>query len=351
MFEVDLYKQYSLKWWWRNRAKIDMSPSYQRKPGLWSTKDQAFLIDSLINEYDLPKFYIADFTYIADSELNEKGLPFAIIDGKQRFEAIVNFFDNKLPLNKDIKVRSAKGIKLGGLLYKDIVQKHPEIATRIEEYRITMMRVITDEPTLIEEMFVRLNRGKSLAGAEIRNAMVGNAAPIVREVVLHDVFAEKINFSTQRGQDLNAAMKLVVLEMAGGPANTKKPHLDKGVHVWANSSEASRAKHRRTLLDTLDKMSQVFGGSDDLLKTAGPLPVYYLLIKDLRKNELSNIRSFLTSFNSRITEARKLIKLGKRVNDSPAASYIEASRSTNDEASYRQRLRILYTEYEKYKSK
>lgn len=32
-----------------------------RKGGIWSERDKAYLIDSIINGFDIPKFYLSDF--------------------------------------------------------------------------------------------------------------------------------------------------------------------------------------------------------------------------------------------------------------------------------------------------
>ena len=63
-----------------------------------SASDKAYLIDSIINGFDVPKLYLADFQ-LGDSSLNVSKLPYAIIDGKQRLEAIFDFFDGTLVLN------------------------------------------------------------------------------------------------------------------------------------------------------------------------------------------------------------------------------------------------------------
>ena len=92
MFKIIVFGNKTLSWWYSKRKKIDMNPPYQRRGRLWSDTDKAYLIDSIINGYDIPKLYIADFTW-GNSELNLKKLPYAIIDGKQRFEAIFDFFN------------------------------------------------------------------------------------------------------------------------------------------------------------------------------------------------------------------------------------------------------------------
>ena len=62
MFQILRIEPKPLIWWASQHAKIDMRPVYQREGRLWSRADKAFLIDSILNGYDIPKIYMADFT-------------------------------------------------------------------------------------------------------------------------------------------------------------------------------------------------------------------------------------------------------------------------------------------------
>src|ERR1017187_9164968 len=192
-FTVRAFESKTLSWWRVRKPQIDMSPPYQRRGRLWSAADKAYLIDSILNGFDVPKFYLADFTY-SDSKLNKKRLPYAIIDGNQRFEAIFDFFEGQLTLNSDFIFLEDPSIKLGGLGYKDIVQNYSEIAEIFDNYNISVMSVITNKVERINELFVRLNRSKPLTGAEVRNAMTGPAPEVIRELAKHEFFVELIRF-------------------------------------------------------------------------------------------------------------------------------------------------------------
>src|SRR3989337_25066 len=102
MFKVRLLESKTVSWWYSERDSIDFNPLYQRKGKIWSKKDKSYLIDSILNDYDIPKIYLADFTY-GNTPLNISNKAYAIIDGKQRFEAIFDFFDAKLVLEQDFK--------------------------------------------------------------------------------------------------------------------------------------------------------------------------------------------------------------------------------------------------------
>ena len=117
-----------------------MDPSYQRRGRLWSDTDKAYLIDSILNGYDVPKLYMADFTW-GDSKLNKKKLPYAIIDGKQRLEAIFDFFDGRVTLNEDFVYLENRSLDLAGLSYKDLQKSYPEVAEEFDDYNLLVMSV------------------------------------------------------------------------------------------------------------------------------------------------------------------------------------------------------------------
>ena len=179
MFTVRPFEARTLSWWYDERDSIDLSPVYQRKGGIWSPFDKAYLINSILNGFDVPKLYLADFTYV-NTPLNEKSRPYAVIDGRQRLEAIFGFFSNSFPLNRDFQLFDQINLQLAGLGYKDLKVNHPKIASKLENFNLSVMSVITDDEAKISELFVRLNKNRPLSGAEIRNAMTGELPRMVR---------------------------------------------------------------------------------------------------------------------------------------------------------------------------
>ena len=159
MFTIRNFESRTLSWWYDQRDNIDFQPSYQRKGRLWSDKDKSYLIDSILNGFDMPKIYIADFTFF-NSELNEKRKPYAVVDGKQRFEAMFDFFNGELTLDKGFIYLEDPTLKLAGLSYKDIKALYPKIASIFENFNLSVISVITDSDAMINEMFIRLNKSK-----------------------------------------------------------------------------------------------------------------------------------------------------------------------------------------------
>ncbi len=327
-----------LTWWKSRRKKIDMMPPYQRRGRLWSNTDKAYLIDSILNGYDIPKLYMADYTW-SDSELNKKKLPYAIIDGKQRLEAIFDFFDGIIVLNDDFNFLSDSSIKIGGLGYKDLLENYIEIAELFETFPLTIVGVYADSEEPINELFVRLNRSKSLTGAEIRNAMVGKTPAIIREISRHAFFIDNIAFSVKRGADLNAAAKLLIFEYYDKPVETKKKSLDE----FASTAESKGADQielaLRRIIQILDEMAQIFLPKDKLLANGGILPVYYWFIRGLPEDNHHMVREFLVFFEQMRSKNREPANAENL--DRNLIEFDNLNRSTNDLKSHSGRIDIL----------
>ena len=341
-FKIQQHDPKTLSWWRHRRNKIDMSPSYQRRGHLWSSADKAYLVDSILNEFDVPKFYVADFTW-GHSALNEAQLPYAIIDGKQRFEAIFDFYDGVVQLQDDFTYRLNPQYKLGGLGYRDLRENYADVAEVFNNFVPHVMAVFAEEKEQINDLFVRLNRSKPLTGAEIRNAMVGPVPDMIRELAGHEFFTDIVRFSVMRGQDLNAVAKILLFEFHDKVRDTKKRNLDqfaKGV----DSKEQERLELAgRKVVDVLDDLRVVFLPRDRLLSSSGIVPVYYWFIRGRARADLPRIRRFLVEFEDERKANRRRLRAdpGTAEVNHELAEYDNYNRSTNDEISHRGRLRII----------
>lgn len=345
MFKVSVFEPKVLSWWISQRAKIDMNPPYQRKGKLWSKTDKAFLIDSILNDFDIPKIYIADFTF-GYSVLNTKKLSYAVIDGKQRFEAFLDFYAGELVLNDDFILLENPSLKLGGLGYNDLKKNYPVVAEKFDNFHLSVMRVLTDEEKMISELFIRLNRSKPLTGAELRNAMTGVVSDSIRQIIKHEFFSSYIKFSTDRGEDLNTAAKFLLFEYYDSLRETKKSNLDKFAKEIDNAQKQNLELATRRVIDVLERMVEIFLPKDRLLASSGTLPVYYWLVRQSLPGLDLFIREFLIHFERKRKNNRDLIKSNAPDNeiDKSLVDYDNYNRSTNDQKSHQERYNILKTE-------
>ncbi len=340
ILRISPHKPMTLIWWSKNRKQIDFEPPYQRRGRLWSPADKAYLIDSIINGFDVPKLYLADFQF-GQSSLNTARLPYAIIDGKQRLEAVFDFFDNNLTLRADFVYKKQNSLHLGGLSLRDLKNNYPSVADDFENASLDIMSVFAEQEDDIHEIFVRLNRSKPLTGAEVRNAVVGPVPEIIRTLASHDFFLENIKFGVSRAGDLNAAAKVLLFEYFGILMPTKKTNLDE----FAAEKQIDRDKLElasRRVIDTLDVMAEVFIPRDSLMGSAGIFPVYYWFVKNTDAESQGHIREFLVWFENERCENRERQKMQQGADLDPIfARFDTLNRSTNDQQSHIGRFDIL----------
>lgn len=346
MFQVRPFESKTVLWWHSKRESIDFDPPYQREGNVWSSDLKAYLIDSMLNGFDIPKIYIADFTYV-NSPLNTKKKLYAVVDGKQRFQAIFDFIDGKIKLQNNFEYFADPSLNLQGLTYQQLREKHSKIALEFENYSLAVVSVITDEESKINELFIRLNTSKPLSGAELRSAKHGPLPKIIKQIGSHDFFSSKTGFSNKRKEHQNAAAKLLLIEFRGQFVDTKRVDLDRFADDALKSETKLSAFHAATkrCAKTLDRMCQIFRDNDPLLKTSGQLPVYYRFVK-ANPGAGTELRSFLEHFNNDLVKARSGAS-----SDVELSEYYIFSRTVNDAASMVGRLKILESRYEAWQAK
>jgi hypothetical protein len=342
MFKIQKHETKTLSWWHRQKNNIDFSPSYQRKGNVWNAKAKSYLIDSIINGFDIPKIYLADFSY-SNSALNEKILPYAVIDGKQRLQTIFEFLDDELTLSKDIEFYNNADVNLKGLKYSQIKSKYPEIAYDIiDQFNLDVISVVTDEADKINELFIRLNQGASLKGAEVRNAKTGAIADIVRSICQSSLFT-KSSYSKTRGQDQNTAAKICLIAARNGFVNTKKIDLDK----LYEENEDGIPTTVRDLPKYLDYIGSYFCEGDIGLKSEAIIPLVYMLFVKNNKEEPQDIALFINQF----ANDRKNIKTKNIPQEEIAIDYIlfdKYIRNANDASGLTGAFNILQKLFEEY---
>ncbi len=338
LFRIQELDRRTLSWWRTRRDRIDMDPSYQRRGRRWSKTDKQYLIDSIINGFDLPKLYFSDFTW-GPSTLNDSANAYAVIDGKQRLEAIFDFFDGNFALSNNFVYIQDPSINIAGLTLQELRYKHPTIADDFENFNPIVMGVVTSEKRFIEELFVRLNRSRALTGAELRNAMPGPLPELFRTIGDHVFFTTNCKFPRGAGQTLNLAAKIFLFEINQEIDGTQKSDLDK-LTVFASENVIPLNEITERIFRVLDEMAEIFVYEDFLLSSEGPIPVYYWLIRNNNNDTKWSIRDYLEDFQN----WRESYKLGLELpSDLSMDLYVYESglRSVNHKASHKSRYEIL----------
>lgn len=359
---------------WDDQDDLDLEPIYQRKGHIWSSRQKQDLIDTILNGFDIPKLYFADFTLL-DSELNAKRRKYAVIDGKQRLLAIFGFFEGEFNLARTFVYFEDPSLSLGGLSYTDLESTYPRIARRFSNHSLAIMSVVTDDEARISELFLRLNASKPLTGAEIRNAMLGEVPELIRALAEHPFWA-KTRFSKQRGQDKNTAAKLLLLEHTGSFVDTKKSQLDRLVEEAradgddkttdettsdaaseaiivedvvdkAEETESSDIGRSATRVgDVLNRLAPLFNDNDATLAQQAQIPVIYWLAREI-PDQLGRLREFLVRFDE-ARRANREMDVEDPARDPVLVDYELLTRTSNDQSSIGGRYRIIRQRYERF---
>ena len=325
---------------------ININPEYQRKGGVWTRQKKQLLIDSILNDYDIPKLY---FHYYNTEQKEESGslYDYAIIDGRQRIEAIWEFINGDFSISDDFEYLADASVNAKGLTYSDLASEYPKIKIRFDSYLLPVILVETDDIDLIEDMFSRLNEAVPLNAAEKRNALGGPMAGAIRDLALHDFLTKKVKFNNNRYQHREVSARILFLEYilntTGKLADTKKPFLDKMVIEYKQFDKDPDHLLKSTRL-ILDEMTNIFGNYDDLLRSQSSISVYYLTFKKAIANDAQEkvSRRSIIDFYELIARNRQLAEEDITQSNYELLEFERMSQQgTNDAMSIKERTRIL----------
>ena len=167
--------------------RIDLDADYQREK-IWSRGDQEKLIDSIIQNIDIPKIYLAR---IEDKE----NFDFECIDGKQRMATLLNFFkpeqSTDSPLTVRVPANDTRISSCGGLA---------TLADKIDEYELTfVIYPQIDDDEFIREIFRRLQLGVRLNSGEMLKSHMGTLRDFIyKEMGKEAPFLRRTKLSEKR---------------------------------------------------------------------------------------------------------------------------------------------------------
>ena len=142
------------------RDRIQINPLYQRLSNIWAMDNRQLLIDTVLNDFDIPKLYLHKFN--EPLRKGGKNYDYAIIDGKQRLETMWAFIDGSIALAEDFQYFKDSTVKAGNMKYSELGREYPDLKVQFDSFQLTAVCVETDELELIEEMFSRLNEAAPL---------------------------------------------------------------------------------------------------------------------------------------------------------------------------------------------
>jgi hypothetical protein len=327
------------------KDEIIVDPEYQRNGGVWTPEKKQLLIDSILNNYDIPKIYFHQFNR---EDKNKLGKSYAIIDGKQRLETIWAFIEGRFKLSDDFEYQDNESIKLAGLNYNDIAQEYPKLKIKFDSFVLPIVGVSTDDFDLIEDMFSRLNEAVPLNSAEKRNAFGGDMVRAIREISQNDFFTKKVKYANNRYQHYEVAARFLLVETSnedfGKLIDTKKVYLDAMARSYKTGNSNKVNSFRDIVISVLNNMNSVFVDQDYLLRTQGSMVVYYLLFKWGIERNISITRNKLNTFDETVKQNRITAENQYETADFDLLEFDRLSQyGTNDVSNIKERFRIIST--------
>jgi hypothetical protein len=338
------------------RSAIDFQPTYQRQSDIWAIEKRQLFVDSLINGFDIPKLYFHDLDW--DSTGPSKR--YAIIDGKQRLEAIHSFVNGDFSLSaefEDITQDSPDAARRAARLnYRELAEQYPDLKIRFDRAELPVVLVQTNDPELIDEMFSRLNEAVPLNAPEKRNALGGPLPAQIRKLVSNPLFASRLAFPNARYRHLDLATKFLYIEFRGGLTDLKKRDLDDFVREFkARGLVREALELERACVTNLERMSAVFGAADPLLSSVGMITIYYHIFRDaseegwlneIRRDDLVRFEDERAQNRARAREIQELALLGRSQPSDLKISLVLSNferyvQSPNDVAALTQRYKVL----------
>lgn len=200
-----------------DRSKIDTSLAIQRNFVWKEDTESSLLIDSILRGYPVPEL---ESMVIAEGNIR------MILDGKQRFTSIENFYDNKFALDNNILpiALDSRIVPLAGLTYSSLPQ---ELKDRFDNFELKFEDCYDVTPEERDEIFRRLNNGKPLTQIEKTRAMAhGEVVEFLNEISKHPFYAEKVQIadsSKNRFVDTESILQVIAVLMMKSPVNPIDP--------------------------------------------------------------------------------------------------------------------------------
>jgi hypothetical protein len=168
--------------------RIDLDADYQREK-IWSRKNQEELLDSILQNIDIPKMYLARVE-------GDKNFDYECIDGKQRMTTLLSFYKPEPEEEHPLRVRIV-GDKY---TYQELKKEIPQLAEKIDEFELTfVIYPASIDDDIIREIFRRLQLGIRLNSGELLKTHTGTIRDFVyKEMGKNAPFLRNTNLSDKR---------------------------------------------------------------------------------------------------------------------------------------------------------
>lgn len=282
--------------------RIDLDADYQREI-IWSKDNQETLLDSIIQNIDIPKIYLAK---VKDDEQFD----FECIDGKQRMTTLLNFFKPEAEEDNPLTVRIV-GEKYA---YKRLKRELPELARKIENFELTF--VIYPESIddiFIREIFRRLQLGVRLNSGEMLKTLTGTLRDFIyKEIGNNGPFFRYTKLSEKRFSRQFTLAQICINSFKRSEMDdfVRARYDDLADFIKDKYNLEKNDKNFLRIKDVLKIMDRHFGKEAESISSRAVAVSAYLFVEDLYINDkASSVPRFVKFYLKLLDEIKKNMKM------------------------------------------
>ncbi|MFA1782369.1 DUF262 domain-containing protein [Bacillus velezensis] len=343
-----------------NKGTLRDDYPIQRAGGQWKLLQKSYLAHTFAQSYPVPPLYFVG--YKETIEVNKKGEMVEelvtvryVLDGKQRLLNIIEFIENEYkldPATPNVKIEGTE-YEIAGKFFDELDQeiKDAILSTNITSYTIDGSTATDEE---IEDLFFRMNNGKSLTIQQKAKAKMGiEWAERIQKLGEHTLVTELSAFSkTQYVSDAHLTAIIQTMMMLDGTFNYKNA----SQQVISDYTETFKGdKERKIKLceqvkEVMDYLVDVFDKKESLLLRKVHFPM--TLITANRAKELGvdpeSFHDWVLSFKEAFKPSKKKGDVENTITILPTNYGAYTSRGTTDRDMVDGRMSEMLKHFDEY---
>jgi hypothetical protein len=279
-------------------------PEYQRQPNLWSSAKKSLLIDSILQDIDIPKLY---FNYTGSGN-------YEVIDGQQRLWAIWGFLDEDYPYASN------------GTSHKFSALNASQRQTIIK-YELQVTTFDDAKDAYLRELFVRLQLGLLLNVGERLHAASGEMKELVFDKLTKHQFTAHLGTPDRRFAKETLCAQICINSFTRAKVRQFARTRYEDLLAFFNEYERPQGKDRqffqrqaKTISAVLDQLWACFGDNTKRLRNRSYALSVYLFFEEL----IAGASSLPPKEQKRFTDF--IFKLWKRLREEIGAGFDRKNR-------------------------
>ncbi len=281
--------------------RIDLDADYQREK-IWSRKQQLELIDSIVQNIDIPKIYLAKVK-------GNENFDFECIDGKQRMATLLGFFKPE-PDENPLTVRIAGE----NYTYKRLLKELPPLAKKIEDFELTFVIYQNHgDEEFLREIFRRLQLGVRLNTGELLKTYTGTVRDFVYNEMGTDApFLIRTNLSEKRFSRQFTLAQICINSFSHFTTGEfVRARLDDLTGFFKDNYDLNQKdENLQRIRKVLELMDKHFGDKAESISSRAVAVSAYLFVEELYlKKKVGLVKEFAKFFTALLDEIKHNLTL------------------------------------------